>query len=211
MKINKIRGLIILLPLLSFIISLLIDNIIVQLSIITVSFIATVLILYFNMGALSDISPDNPKINTLKVATIFDIIIFLTTVIVAILIGTNVIQFSENGEKYFAGFIVTAVILFIGNIAVKLPFTKHTGLRLPWTVTDEETWVVAHRILSYTSIPLALIYIACIPTIPLFEILTLITILLWVGIPAVLSYIFYRKKINKDKEKKDDDTHHEEL
>lgn len=201
----------ILLPLLSLIISLLIDNMFVQLSIITVSIISTVLILYFNMAALSDISSDNPKINTLKVATIFDIIIFLTAVIVAILIGVDVIQFSENGEKYFAGVIVTTVILFIGNIAVKLPFTKHTGLRLPWTVTDEETWIVAHRILSYISIPLALIYIACIPAISLFEVLTLVIILLWVGIPAVLSYIFYRNKIDKEKAQKDDDIDHNKL
>ena len=195
MKINKIRGLIIVLPLLSFIISFCFDNAIIQLTVVGISLIATALSLYFNLAQLSYISKENPKIKTLKIATIFDIFVLIIAIVVAILIETNTIQLTENKEKYFAGCIVSAVILFIGNIATKLPFTKHTGLRLPWTVTDEETWIVAHRILSYISIPLGLIYFACIPTIN-FEILTLVVVLLWVGIPSILSYIFYRNKFN---------------
>lgn len=35
-----------------------------------------------------------------------------------------------------------------GNLAPKLPFSRHTGLRLPWTAADEDTWIVAHRILG---------------------------------------------------------------
>ena len=90
--------------------------------------------------------------------------------------------------------IVAAVIFFSGNIAPKLPYSKHTGLRLPWTVTDEETWVVAHRVLAYVSIPLGIAYIAGVSVIENFEILTLATIILWVGIPGGLSYLFFHKK-----------------
>ena len=86
-------------------------------------------------------------------------------------------------------------MLVLGNIAPKLPFSKHTGLRLLWTVTDEDTWVVAHRLVGYISIPLVLIYIACIPTVSNFEVLSGVIILLWVGIPGGLSFVFYYKKM----------------
>lgn len=33
-----------------------------------------------------------------------------------------------------------------GNIAPKLPFNRYVGFRLPWTVTDEDTWIFTHRL-----------------------------------------------------------------
>ena len=101
---------------------------------------------------------------------------------------------SAAGEEYFAALIVSAVMLFGGNIAPKLPFNRHTGLRLPWTVMDEDTWIVAHRILGYISIPLAIVYLCLIPVISSFEVLSSAVILLWIGIPGLLSYRFFRKK-----------------
>ncbi|HIY05838.1 MAG TPA: SdpI family protein, partial [Candidatus Evtepia faecigallinarum] len=50
-----------------------------------------------------------------------------------------------NGEKMFAMALVACVMLFAGIVCPKLPYNRHIGLRLPWTVQDEETWNVAHR------------------------------------------------------------------
>lgn len=50
------------------------------------------------------------------------------------------------------------------------------------------------RALAYVSIPLGIAYIAGVSVIENFEILTLATIILWVGIPGGLSYLFFHKK-----------------
>ena len=74
------------------------------------------------------------------------------------------------------------------------PFSRHTGLRLPWTVADEDTWTVAHRLVGYLSLPLALVYLAGLSLTAQFEVLTLGVFLLWVGVPGLLSYLYFRRK-----------------
>lgn len=195
MSVNKTRGIIIVLSMLALAASLAIENKIVALILMSICILGAVFILYRHLGELTDISADNPKMKTLKGVTLFNVAVFVVCVLAAILIGTGIWKISENGEKYFAATIVATVIFFSGNIAPKLPYSKHTGLRLPWTVTDEDAWVVAHRVLAYVSIPLGIAYIAGVSVIENFEILTLATIILWVGIPGGLSYLFFRKKM----------------
>ena len=195
MKINKVRGAIIFLSFLALLAMLIFESGLIALALSTICILAAVILLYLNLAELTDISNNNPKVKTLKFVTIFDAVVMICCVVAAFLIGTGTIEITENGEKFFAACITSIIMLVLGNIAPKLPFSKHTGLRLPWTVADEDTWVVAHRAFGYISIPLVLAYIACIPAIPNFEVLSMIVIILWVGIPGVLSYVFYYKKI----------------
>ena len=192
MTVNKTRGIIILLSFLSLVTALAFENKLIALILMAICMLAAVIILYRHLGELTDISSDNPKMKTLKLVTIFNIGIFVVCVIFAILLGTGIITFNDDG-RYFAAAIISAVILFAGNVAPKLPFSKHTGLRLPWTVTNENAWIAAHRILGYISIPLAFIYIAGAAAISSFEVWTLIVIVLWIAIPGALSYIVYKK------------------
>lgn len=193
MNVNKTRGLIIMLSFFALASSFICENEWVILTLMAVCVFAAVAILYRHLEDLTDISKDNPKMKTLKTVTIFNVTIFIICVAFAILTGTNLIKLDDDG-RYFAAAIVASFLLFTGNIAPKLPFSKHTGLRLPWTVTDESTWIVAHRILGYVSIPLALVYIAGVSAIPDFKLWTLMIIVLWVGIPGGLSYMFFRKR-----------------
>ena len=91
---------------------------------------------------------------------------------------------------------ITTVFNAVVLVSPKLPFTRHTGLRLPWTVRDEETWNLAHRILGILSLPLALLYVACSFTSDRMEEISLIAMLLWIGIPGGISYLFYWKKMH---------------
>lgn len=195
MSASKARGWILLLSFLALILSLALKNKLAALVLSAACLLLAVVILYRNLGRMTDISPDNPKMKTLKLVTVFDGALLVLCVILAVLMETGVLRLSERQEVYLAGLIVAAFMLFAGNIAPRLPFSRHTGLRLPWTVADEDTWVVAHRILGYLSIPLALLYLACLPAMEgAAEKLTLAVILLWVGIPGGLSYAYYRKK-----------------
>ncbi|GAB5084029.1 hypothetical protein Osc2_07970 [Ruminococcus sp. 25CYCFAH16] len=192
MNANKSRGIIILLSFLAVIFSFAFENQIISLIFMAVSMISAVFVLYRHINELTSLSDDNPKGKSLKAITIFNVTIFLICVVIAVLIGAGIVS-SDNDGRYFAAMIVSAVILFGGNIAPKLPFSKHTGLRLPWTVTDEKAWIAAHRIIGYISIPLAFIYIAGVAAINSFEILTLVAMVTWIAIPAVFSYIVYKK------------------
>lgn len=117
------------------------------------------------------------RIRILRITTIFNVIIFLVCVILSILIGLDLIKINAENEKLLAMSIISCVILFSGIISPKLPFTKHTGLRLPWTVQDEDTWNLAHRIIGYISFPIVILYIAATFSIDNFETVTLGTMI----------------------------------
>lgn len=192
MNVNKSRGLIIVLSILAVVSSFAVDNKWVALALMILSTLMAVTILYKHLDDFTNISADNPKMKAVKTVTIFNVTILAICVVFAVLTGTDILKLDTDG-RYFAAAIVASVLLFTGNIAPKLPFSKHTGLRLPWTVMDENTWIIAHRILGYVSIPLTFIYIAGTGIIADFRIWTLIIILLWVSIPGGLSYLFFKR------------------
>ena len=75
-----------------------------------------------------------------------------------------------------------------------MSYNRHVGLRLPWTVSDEETWNLAHRVLGIITLPLAIAYFVLSLLNIDFDKLSMIIIGLWVGIPSVISLIYYWKK-----------------
>ncbi len=153
-------------------------------------------VLYRNLALLTAVSIKEFNIKPLKLTTIFTVIILFITVSILILMESGLIKFTEKGEKLFAVALQSAIMLFCGFVAPKLPFNRHTGLRLPWTVTDEEAWTLAHRLLGIISIPLCLLYLGlCLAGFDL-KILSLSVLCLWVGIPAAASLFVYMKHRN---------------
>ena len=118
--------------------------------------LAAVFILYHNLALMTSVTTDDIKLKVLRITTIFNICILAAGIILSALTASGVLQFSEQEEKMTAMFVTACIMIFTGIVSPKLPFTRHTGLRLPWTIRDEETWNLAHRILGYISLPLAL-------------------------------------------------------
>lgn len=193
----KKRGIIITLSFLSLILALTIKNEIVSILSIAICLLLSILILYRNLTLLTSLTTDDMRIRILRITTIFNVIIFLVCVILSILIGLDLIKINAENEKLLAMSIISCVILFSGIISPKLPFTKHTGLRLPWTVQDEETWNLAHRIIGYISFPIVILYIAATFSIDNFEAVTLGAMIAWIGIPGLLSLVYYFQKSTK--------------
>ena len=184
----KKRGIIITLSFLSLILALTIKNEIVSILSIAICLLLSILILYRNLTLLTSLTTDDMRIRILRITTIFNVIIFLVCVILSILIGLDLIKINAENEKLLAMSIISCVIL---------PFTKHTGLRLPWTVQDEETWNLAHRIIGYISFPIVILYIAATFSIDNFEAVTLGAMIAWIGIPGLLSLVYYFQKSTK--------------
>lgn len=168
---------------------------------------ASLAILYPNLSKLSNISEDNPKLKTLKGVTIFTASYFAAIVLFAVAVGNGVLDRFIAGMpestlityvKFLMALILAVAMLFFGNVAPKIPFNRYTGLRLPWTVRDEDTWIVAHRVLSYISIPLAILLFANVCTDMPLDIYVkywwLGAVILWIAIPGIISGVFFYKK-----------------
>lgn len=196
MQAGKKRELILFLSIAAMLIALIVKNEIVSILLVGACMLAAVIILYRNLALLTSITTDDLKIGVLRITTIFNILVLAIGIIFAILVAFDIFTFSENGEKMFAMALVSCVMIFAGIISPKLSYSRHTGLRLPWTICDEDTWNIAHSILGYISLPIALLYITCALTISNFEIVTICAMAAWVGIPGVVSYLFSKKKMS---------------
>jgi len=178
-------------------IALIAENEIVSILLVSFCLLVAVVVLYRNLALLTSVTTNNMKIGVLRITTLFDIGVLIIGILVSLLTAFDVITFTGNGEKMLAMLLISCVILFAGIISPKkLPFSRHTGLRLPWTVQDEETWNIAHKIVGYISLPIVLLYLACAWTIQNFEAVTLCVMFIWIGVPGVISYLFFRKKVN---------------
>lgn len=157
--------------------------------------LAAVIMLYRNLALLTSITTDEWNMNALRAATIFNLMMLAAGILFTVLSAVGISPFSERSEKESAVAVIFCVMVFAGIISPKLPYNRHTGLRLPWTVRDEDTWDLAHRILGYTSLPVALLYVACALTISNLEAVTLCAMAVWLGVPGAISYLFFRKKM----------------
>lgn len=195
---NEKRGLIFAFSFLAMFLALTFKNEIVSILLVGICILAAVIILYRNLALLTSITTDDLKVGVLRITTFFNVGILIAGIVFALLTAFDMITFSENGEKIFAMAIVSCIILFAGIVSPKLPYSKHTGLRLPWTVQDECTWEIAHKIIGYISFPIVLLYIACTLTISDFKMVTLCTMIIWIGIPAMISYVFFKRRMKSD-------------
>lgn len=155
--------------------------------------IISMIVLDIKAGEVSNLSEGNPKIKTMRFLNRLGIIVFVTCYILSILPSTkNLLNLKDNNMVAIT--LTSLFIMFFGNSAPKIPFNRYLGLRLPWTIRDEDTWKLAHKILGYTSFPIAIImFIASF----FFKIETVSTIcaLSWIIIPGLYSFIFYYKKM----------------
>lgn len=195
LKANRKRGLILLLSFAAMLVALMVRNEIVSIILVGGCLLASVIILYRNLALLTRVTTDDMKIGILRLTTIFNICILAAGIIISVLTASGVIDFTENQEKMLAMLLISCVMVFAGIISPKLPFSRHTGLRLPWTVQDEDTWNLAHKILGYISLPVVILYLTGALTIPYFKAVTVSAVLIWLGIPSGISYIYLRRRI----------------
>lgn len=197
---NKKRGIILCLSFLSLPIAFAVKNETASIIAFGVCGLAALIIYYRNLTLLTGTHTDDAKLRTLRMATIcntgFFVVVILSVIVMIALDQSALIVLAEDYGKIFAMVLIIAAMLFFGFLSPKLPFNRHTGLRLPWTVQDEDTWNVAHRTLGHISLPAALLYLAAALTLNDFVAVTGAAVCLYIGIPGLLSLIFYWKKMH---------------
>lgn len=135
---------------------------------------------------------------TTSTILIFNIFILLIALIAVYLKGSNLIN---KLQEYYLAYIIEVIVLaFFGYIAPKIPYNRYVGLRLPWIVADESTWIYAHQLCRRITIPLitlgTILFIIAHLVFNNYHYMYNIAvglILVYVAIPSLASYIFFRK------------------
>lgn len=200
MSANKARILINSLAFASLGLSLLIQNNVFSLLLALICVVFALVILYRNLAQLSNVSESSPKLKLVRWITIFNVLFIAAIVVFVIMLEKQILTITDRQSQYLLAGILAVLMIGFGNVAPKLPFNRYTGLRLPWTVSDEDTWIVAHRILGYISLPLGILcMLGATVQMPLesyARIWFFGPLMLWIGIPGILSGVFYYKKWN---------------
>ncbi len=192
MKTAELRWMLLIFSLLGLLSAVFIPFPVLKLALLCALSAACLVILYRNMDSLTGYSEENPKNRTMKWITVFNGALLLLCM--------GAVWLGENGylgnvsEEWLAVALVSVVMVVLGNLAPKIPFNRYTGLRLPWTVRDEDTWRLAHRILGYISFPLVFLYGALLLCGVEIGTATGIVIFSWIIIPGGISFLFYRRK-----------------
>lgn len=198
-ELDKKRGVILLLSFGTLIAALTVKIELLSLLLAGACMLTMLAILYRNLTLFTGAAADKAGIGALRAATIFDAVVLLLVLTVAALDKTALAALSEDGERLLAAVIMCGIMLFGGFISPRLPYNRHTGLRLPWTVRDEDTWNVAHRVLGYISLPMTMLYLAAALTVRNADAAAAaakVCFILWIGIPGLVSYIFFWKKLH---------------
>lgn len=198
-ELDKKRGVILLLSFGTLIAALTVKIELLSLLLAGACMLTMLAILYRNLTLFTGAAVDKAGIGALRAATIFDAVVLLLVLTVAALDKTALVALSEDGERLLAAVIMCGIMLFGGFISPRLPYNRHTGLRLPWTVRDEDTWNVAHRVLGYISLPMTLLYLAAalmVRSADAAAAAATVCFILWIGIPGLVSYIFFWKKLH---------------
>lgn len=169
----------------------------VSLAAVGICIMLALFILYRNLPLLSARPLSAAQMKILKAATIFSAALCGAAFIFCGLLQAKIIVLTERQESYLLVGICSCVFLFFGALSPRLPFQRHTGLRLPWTVWDEETWKLAHKIIGIIALPITLLYLAAalfLADVESIGTLSIIAAVLYIGIPGIASLIFFWRK-----------------
>lgn len=135
---------------------------------------------------------DSPRIKTLRFVNRFTMFVILLCSIAFSILPIELAVSTSTNEKILVG--VTSIIMMVlGNKLPQIKMNRYFGFRLPWTIRDEETWRVTHKLMGYLAFPLAIIQFTLVFYIP-GETAAGIGILSWVLIGTVYSLYFYMRK-----------------
>lgn len=144
---------------------------------------------------IAKLSEDNPKVKTMRLLNrLTTLIVIIGTIFTTLSPVKNL--FSQKTNELILIGVVSILIMFFGNLSPKIPFNRYLGFRLPWTIRDEDTWKIAHKILGYLSFPIAIAMFILTFYFSVDKIAP-ICIIIWILIPGLYSLLFYYKKFKR--------------
>lgn len=162
---------------------------ILKISIILPSILIALIVFFKYTPELVNLSNENLKVKLVKKLTILTGI-FVTGILILMAFSSKL---SKNTVENIFLISFTIYILYFGNECPKIPCNRYLGLRLPWTVNNENVWRYAHKIVGYLSFPAGIIMFL-VGFFYKFETGIILGIILFAIIPSIMSYMFYKKQ-----------------
>lgn len=191
------RGQILFLSFAALMVVILVENSLVSLLLVGSCMVLALVLLYRNLSLLCERTVSVSQMKALKVVTVFNVVFLIVLLAVCGLMQAKMISLTGQQERWLLMGIFSCLFLFFGTLSPRLPFQRHTGLRLPWTVQDEDTWNLAHRVIGVIALPLTLLYLAAACSVSEMDQVAKISVLalvLYIGIPGVISLVYFWKK-----------------
>lgn len=93
------------------------------------------------------------------------------------------------------------MFIIIGNYLPKCKQNYTMGIKIPWTLNDEENWNYTHRLGGKVWVVTGFVIMLCLflPAQVMFVVM-LIALFVAVALPVIYSYLFYKKKIKREEE-----------
>ncbi|WP_186428618.1 SdpI family protein [Clostridium sp. BSD9I1] len=165
-------------------------------SVIFALIIISLIVFDIQAARITKLSEGNPKVKTVRNINRMIIGIIIICSLFTALTPNKSALYNKNNELIIVG-LISVFIMGFGNVSPKIPFNRYLGLRLPWTIRDEETWKIAHKVLGYVSFPLAIIQFILVFFFSIDRVVTA-SILIWIAIPGLYSLGFYYKKMKNN-------------
>ena len=120
------------------------------------------------------------------------------------MIFTAAMGFEDNAHVIL--YVLLAVMfIVIGNYMPKATRSVTMGIKIKWTMANDENWQATHRLAGKCYVAAGLLCLAAIP-LPMITglIVILSTVLIASIIPTIYSYCFYRKQLSEGTATKED-------
>ena len=187
-QVNQKRGAVLCLSFLALAAALGVGSETVSLILFGACILAAVVIFYRSLALLTGPAATHAQLRAVRAVTIFNVCLVAALFAAIALHQSGLVSLPEDAVQALLTAAVILILLFFGFISPRLPFNRYTGFRLPWTIRDEDTWNVAHKLLGYLALPLALLYPAACwivgGSVEAWAAVTGSVLLLWVGIPG---------------------------
>lgn len=146
--------------------------------------------LWLHASRFTNLHQGSRKLDTYRALLILSI--FLVTMFLVLSLLQVVLPEQKAVFQDMRYLLIVFFLLLFSNQAPRIPYNRTLGLRISWTLDDEATWVYAHRMMGYCGIPCALgmlvMYMAG------YQQAGFIFFLIFLLVPSLLSYRFYRKQ-----------------
>ena len=145
-------------------------------------------------GVATALDPKNKKQNAKMVGLIYYI-----APVICIAVSAAMYVYALSGKNYFTTdtplLLVGVMFMVVGNYMPKCTPSYTIGIKLPWTLDDEDTWYATHRFAGKLWFAAGALVLVCalLPT-PYDMWVSLPLMLVAAFVPMVYSYRYYKNK-----------------
>lgn len=120
-------------------------------------------------------------------------IIPITTLFLFGAVYTNALHY-EIDTGFWSLTLLAGVFLYIGNYLPKTKQNYTFGIKIPWTLHDEDNWNKTHRLAGWCFVISGLLFLVSI-FVDFIVPMLIVILILCTGIPICFSFLYYRKKL----------------